>query len=173
MKKYLFVVAAIFLFDSCAGTEGLVETRTRTWVERDALAAPQMVYIENITVEAPGVSYAVREELAVIVPLLFFEYAFIVTEDRAEADYSAALFVSERDYLSGWETKKSVALNIILRSVGADAAMPTAAGRTVAHGTQGLSSSKNLETLTRRTIRQAIATIKKELARREKINAKM
>jgi hypothetical protein len=143
-------------------------------------------------------SYSVEHEVAVLLPLLFIEKHLVFPGGGAEADYIVDVHGSERDYPVGWETRKSMSMEVYIRrnKPGALPAAPAetpdktelhsllstanhtddtykivtpdAAARVIASGKLGFSSSKNLEYLLRLCIQKSVAQLKRSRSWKEK-----
>jgi hypothetical protein len=121
-----------------------------------------------------GAAYAVEREIAVLLPLLCMENSYVFPEDSGEAEYVVDIHASERTYESGWQTKKSLSMEVYISknknsdtaagiggAAGGGAALvtPDVAARVLADGRLGFSSSKNLEHLLRMCVQQALARL--------------
>jgi hypothetical protein len=181
VKKIILVLAAaavvMFLLPTCR-TYGITYENGKAWpgsfAKKDVVVQGTL-RLGTIDVDKPGGSYSVEREISAILPLLFWEMGYVFEPTAGSADYTVDVYARERDVQHGWNTKKSISLEVILWPVqrvryagtesidrtdndGATARIktPYAAGRTVIMGTAGLSVSGNIESLLRKTAKKAV-----------------
>jgi hypothetical protein len=158
MKKYYLIniLLLIICLSSCA-TSG-------RWTNNNSDKNTSSVLCNEIKVDKTGGGYSLENEIKDLLPLLFLEKDFLLSSDD-DANFLCDIHATERDFTSGWKTKKSVSIEVILRQNTSGEnnkiTTPCAAGRVVTVGTQGLSSSKNLEKLLRKAVRTAINAAKR------------
>jgi hypothetical protein len=131
------------------------------------------VYLEAVSVDRNGGWVSVEKEIRGLAPLLFWERGYRVVSTAEGADYSAEIRAREREYASGWQTKRSLAMEVRLWPGGDGApdfqklelggSLPLAAGRVTSGGNRSFSSSET-------TGRMLAAAIKKALKPLEKKN---
>jgi hypothetical protein len=163
--KVMAVFIFIHAFTSCA-TNGLHEKSSSSWTINTKKKNVKTLRIGVISADKSGGSLSIESEIARILPLLFLEKRYIFIEDSDDAGFIVDVYATERDYFVGWKTKKSIALEVSLRANRGDinengVKTPLASGRTIAQGTQGLSSSKNLAAILRASIKKAVKAAKK------------
>jgi hypothetical protein len=166
-KKIAMVICVLFcvlgLFASCATTEGIRSQKTKAWGGGVVYEQTKTLAIGEIRVDKAGDGWLVEKEIAALLPLLCFEDGFLIVEDKQFADCIVDVYATERDYTSGWNKQKSLTMEVSFRKVINDAAsseMSFAAGRTVAQGSLGFSSSKNLESILSVSLKELIASTK-------------
>jgi hypothetical protein len=175
IRKHIFIKAILLLslsfFNSCK-TSGVHEKSSSSWVVNLNKKNIKTIKAGRIVADKSGGSASIEAEIGRMLPLLFLEKGYIFVDENASADFIVEVSATERDYFVSWSNKKSIAIEVILRSgrakneTGAsqnrtDIETPLAAGRTVAQGVLGLSSSKNLTSLLRTTIKKAARAAKK------------
>jgi hypothetical protein len=168
MRLIVKVLAVFFLIEalaSCA-TNGLHEKSSSSWRIQPKKKNTKTLRIGVISADKSGGSLSLESEIGRILPLLFLEKRCVFIEDGENADFIVDVYATERDYFAGWKTKKSIALEVSLRANRSDISenrviTPLASGRTIAQGTQGLSSSKNLAAILRASIKKAVRAVKK------------
>jgi hypothetical protein len=118
------------------------------------------IRLHSVTVDRDSGWESVERELAGLFPLVLLEYGYGVSFE-AGADYVAALYAVEREYLSGWRTERSVLVEVRLWREGEDPEKtpPLAAGRSSAGGTATLASSRDLNRLLEAALRSAAASL--------------
>jgi len=157
-NKVEFICCAfffMFFFNSCV-TSGVYEKSSNSWSINQKQTVKRTLKMGDIIADKSGASRSIEAEIAQILPLVFLEKGYIFIADDENADFIVDVYATERDYFVRWNNKKSMALEVRLRANtrGTRNAeknagelhleTPLAVGRTIAQGTQGLSSSKNL-----------------------------
>jgi hypothetical protein len=125
---------------------------------------PRRVRLAAVDVDCPGLKASVEREIADLSPLLFREQGFLLCEDGAE--YSADIRLREREYSSGWKTKKSLALEVRFWNAGEgpDAERegpPLAAGRILSLADESFASSGTAGRMLSLGIRKAAGALRK------------
>jgi hypothetical protein len=101
------------------------------------------------------------------------ERGFVFTDNADEAAYIVDVCATEREFFVGWNTKKSITMEVLLWSndhakngnLESDNAgiltveTPLAAGRIIAGGSEGLSSSGNLHNILKRSIIKVVEKV--------------
>lgn len=166
------IVLCIFLTGVSCETSGMYYKKSQAWSLQNAKkkgskAKAKTLKAGTITADKPGAALSIEKEISQILPLLFLERGYIFTND-SNADYIVDVCATEREYFVGWETKKSVTMEVLVwpndHVNDEDEAVvetPLAAGRIIAQGSQGLSSSHNLNHILRRSVSKAVAQVKK------------
>jgi hypothetical protein len=127
--------------------------------------------VGNIIADKAGGAYSMELEIQAILPLLFLEKNFVFPRDENSAEFTVDVLAQEREYISGWDTKRSISVQVLMYSndknaVRSSVETPVAAARVTARGREeGLASSKNLEALLRKTVRKA-ASIARRVRKR-------
>jgi hypothetical protein len=176
MKHRVFIVCSflftVLFFNSCA-TSGIHEKSSASWSINQKHKTKRTLKMGNIITDKPGASHSIEAEIAQILPLIFLEQGYIFIADDENADFIVEVCATERDYFVGWTNKKSIAVEVLLKAnlTGLNnietnqndlhLETPLAAGRTLAQGTQGLSSSKNLIHLLRLSVNKTVKAAKK------------
>jgi hypothetical protein len=132
-----------------------------------------IVRLETVSVDRNGGWVSVEKEIRGLAPLLFWERGYRVAAAGEGADYTADIRAREREYASGWQTKRSLAMEVRLWPAGEETpdyqepengkALPLAAGRVTNLGNRSFSSSET-------TGRMLAAAVKKALKPLEKKN---
>jgi hypothetical protein len=106
------------------------------------------VRIRSVLVEKLGNSQSIEEEMADILPMIFADYGFIPSSEKA--DFIADVQAREREYTRDWKTERSLSMEIRLRlDDGTDSndSLPFASGQVTSRGNGSLSSSSMLRDL--------------------------
>ncbi|MDR1468858.1 MAG: hypothetical protein LBT00_06155 [Spirochaetaceae bacterium] len=176
MKKFVFGLRTFVLVLGAAtvitgtlascGTYGITYGNGKSWpgaLPKQDEAIRGTLQLGTIDVDKPGGSYSIEREINAILPLLFWEMGYVFEPATGGADYIVDVYARERDIQHGWNTKKSISLEVVLwpvqsvRYAGDESVRtPYAAGRTVVAGTAGLSVSGNMENLLRKTAKKAV-----------------
>lgn len=168
--NFLNLFSLGFLFLSCS-TTGIWSTASKSWTANDFSNAIKLS-IGEISADKPGGGWSVEREIAEVLPLIFLEHGFVFLPNSEDSEYIVDVCATERDYYDGWKTKKSIAVEVLLWKtcdknnsdvlLGTDRfniETPYAAGRTVANGSLGISSSKNLDALLRLSVKNLVKAV--------------
>ena len=114
------------------------------------------VRISSVSAEKSGEWGSLEKEITDLLPLLFSEESYLVVSPGERADFTAKVEVREREYLSGWQTKRSLSVELRLWAAGADGPLPLSAGRALVQGRQSLASSQTLDNMLRKAVKNAV-----------------
>jgi len=121
--------------------------------------------ILSVQVDKSGGWDSVEKETAALAPLFFWDSGCMVVAAEKEPSYAAQIHIREREYNSGWKTKKSLAVEVriweykdIPENTGTFFAhkLPAATGRIVASGDESFSSSETTGRLLSKAIDKAV-----------------
>lgn len=123
-----------------------------------------------VSVDRTGGWASVEKEIRGLAPLLFGERGYRVISAGEGADYAADIRVREREYASGWQTKRSLAVEVRLWPAGVlnpldgenAATLPLAAGRVTSLGTRSFSSSETTGRMLALAIKKALKPLEKK-----------
>jgi hypothetical protein len=94
---------------------------------------------------------SIEREIKDMVPLLFSDYGYPFVLNKTDAEYIVDVRAVEREYMSGWRSRRSVAVEIrIYENSGIDGyqnTVPVVVGKTTSSGGVSLASSKDLNVL--------------------------
>jgi hypothetical protein len=114
------------------------------------------VRIVSISAERPGDWGSLEKEISALLPLFFSREAFLVVPQEAQADYSADVRVREREYINGWQTRRSLTAEVMIWEGDSLGPLPLAAGRSVIQGKQSIASSKTLSAMLKKAVKSAV-----------------
>jgi hypothetical protein len=166
--KAILSNATVFLMVSlCLGAcESLPSNvyRGRSWSLPEAGTAPESgirVRLVSVTVDRNGGWASVEKEVRGLAPLLFFEQGCRLVSPEEGADYAADIRVREREYAAGWQTKRSLAVEVRLWPAGATPdetyqGLPCMAGRVTSLGDRSFSSSETTGRMLSLAIKKAL-----------------
>lgn len=170
MNKSAFSFSALVMLfclwcGGCASASLSIKTAA-AW-SQSGVEQPRKLRAGYIRADKKGSAASVEREIAELLPLIFLEKGFVFVADGCPVDYVVDVRATEREYYLGWKAKKSISMEIVLWPADREAAAyaeyavetPLAAGRTVAQGDLGLSSSKNTETLLRRSAAELVKSL--------------
>ncbi|MDR1107275.1 MAG: hypothetical protein LBL44_13045 [Treponema sp.] len=102
------------------------------------------IRIAEVSADLTGVWTAVENEVAGLAPLVFWEQGFAAAGEEEAADYEADIRLREREFISGWKTRRSLAAEVRIWKAGErnGTNIPLAAGRVTTAGDESFSSSK-------------------------------
>lgn len=115
-----------------------------------------------------------EKEIRGLAPLLFFDQGCRLVAAGEEADFCADIRAREREYAAGWQTRRSLALEVRLWPAGegeelrapdpAEApVLPLAAGRVTSLGNRSFSSSETTGRMLALAIKKAVKPLKAAL----------
>lgn len=122
------------------------------------------VSLLGVTVDRIGGWDSVEKDIAALAPLCFWEEGCQVISAGRAADYAADIQLREREYSSGWRTKRSLLVEVRIWPFGDNAAgrsvydetLPLAAGRVISMGDRTLSSFDTTNRMLSQAIRKAV-----------------
>jgi hypothetical protein len=134
------------------------------------------LYLAAVSVDRTGGWASVEKEIRGLAPLLFGERGYRVVSTGEGADYAADIRVREREYASGWQTKRSLAVEVRLWPAGIldpqdgenGGPLPLAAGRVTALGNRSFSSSETTGRMLALAIKKALKPLAKKTKAAEK-----
>ncbi|MDR2370092.1 MAG: hypothetical protein LBD71_01315 [Treponema sp.] len=134
---------------------------TQSWSFEEG--AGPLIHISEISADISGVRTALEKEIAGLAPLVFWEQGFVSTETGETADYEADICIREREYISGWKTRRSLAAEARIWRAGekAKGALPLAAGRVTSAGDESFSSSKICGRMLSLAVEKAASALRK------------
>ncbi|WP_461247111.1 hypothetical protein [Treponema sp. R6D11] len=121
--------------------------------------------ILSVQVDKSGGWDSVEKETAALAPLYFWDSGCAVVAAEREPSYAAQIQIREREYNTGWKTKKSLAVEVriweykdVPENNGTHYAqkLPAATGRIVASGDKSFSSSETTGRLLSKAIDKAV-----------------
>jgi hypothetical protein len=170
-NAFVFIFALLaLLFASCEALP-FDYSRSQSWfIPKSAFYAHNggkllrgSICIAAVKVDRTGGWDSIEKEFAALAPLYFWEQGCRVVPDGEDADYTAEIQAREREYNSGWRTRRSLAVEVRLWKREADAAadpavsrLPLAAGRVIAIGERSLSSSDTAGNMLAQAVKKAV-----------------
>jgi hypothetical protein len=106
--------------------------------------------------------------MADLAPLLFREQGCILSAGGEGAEYAADIRLREREYSSGWKTRRSLALEVRFWPAGEGAGredIPLAAGRVLSLGDESFASSGTAGRMLNLGIKKAAAALRNKEGR--------
>jgi len=104
----------------------------------------------GVSVYRAGGWDSIQSEIKGLAPLLFWKHRLYLVSDDADADYAADIRLHEREYMSQWRTKRSLALEVRIWEMPSeipggtafsfDDRLPLAVGRVIGSGNHSFSS---------------------------------
>jgi len=173
--RYALLIIVISLFMgagllSC-NTPAPHQTNTESWYthereERSERRSIGKIALLGVSVYRSGGWDSIQSEIAGLAPLLFWKHGLYLVPDAAGADYAADIRLHEREYMSQWRTKRSLALEVRIWAVPAEMAdaaafsfdkrLPLAAARVLSSGAHGFSSSHTVNRMLPLAIKNAV-----------------
>jgi hypothetical protein len=174
--KAMFFAAILPLLGSCESLP-FNYYRGKSWsapVEKNGAGGTRetlgALYLAAVSVDRTGGWVSVEKEIRGLAPLLFWERGYRVVPAGEGADYAADIRVREREYVSGWQTKRSLAVEVRLWPAGVldvqdgeiTGPLPLAAGRAISLGNRSFSSSETMGRMLALAIKKALKPLGKK-----------
>lgn len=146
------------LFSGCASFVSGAD-----WTAGEKENAKGSVRIISVSAERPGDWGSLEKETKTLFPLFLSEENYFTVSSSDKADYSADVTVREREYPSGWRTRRSLSCEVRIWSGDTDGSdpLPLAAGRSLIQGKHTLASSKILNALLKKAVKRAVRSLPK------------
>jgi hypothetical protein len=173
-KLVLFVVSALFLgaCESLPFNYYLSASWSAPGEGKGARETLGTVYLETVSVDRSGGWASVEKEIRGLAPLVFWERGYRLVAAGEGADYTADIRAREREYASGWQTKRSLAMEVRLwpagkgtpdyREPGNERPLPLAAGRITSLGNRSFSASETTGRMLAAAVKKALKPLEKE-----------
>jgi len=175
MKRFLVFCLLLFpLFLSCKTSPVPRQTHVESWNtggnRQHQVKNRGKVTLLSVSVNRSGGWDSIHNEISGLAPLLLWKHGFCVVSNIQDADFTADVRVHEREYLSKWRSKRSLALEVRIWAVSESDSgktesvfenqLPLAAGRVISTGNLSLSSSQTMEQLLSLAVKNAAKQIK-------------
>lgn len=169
MKRSIapIVVTLTAIFVGCSSFP-ITFVKGRSWVG-EGMDAPVRIALSYPEVERQSSASSIEEDLTRLAPLLFLEHGLPIAVGEDGATAVAELHAVEREYTSGWKTRRCTTLELILTrpAVGDAAGSSTliAASRASSQGDVSLASAKDLYKLLDKAVRELSDALREETSR--------
>ncbi|MDR0655594.1 MAG: hypothetical protein LBG22_04700 [Treponema sp.] len=163
MKKKMVLVLALTVFLVSCGTSLPPLYSIRSWAGSDHVKG--RVKLREITVDKIAGTASLEEEARELVSMYLREEGYLPAGEGE--DYLVDMILREREYITGWKTKRSLAADLrfwpgSLSAASPSAApMPVSASRVVCTGEESLSSSKTLGKIIALAVKRGIRALEK------------
>jgi len=173
LSTHFFIAILFIVFVSCEALPGYHSSYDETWYTGSAFHLKRKkgnIFLLDVSVNRAGGRDSIQGEINNLAPLLFWKHGLYVVSDIADADYAADIRVHEREYMSKWQTKRSLSLAVRIWSVPGSAAdsalfenmLPLTAGRVVSLKNRTFSSSRTVDRMLMLAIRNAVMRLGKK-----------
>jgi hypothetical protein len=136
---------------------------SKAWISPSQSDQPSL-YLADVLVDKASGWTSIEQETRNILPLLFSDYDYPFTLNQSNADYIVDVQAIEREYLSGWRTKRSIAIEIqIYQNNILDEyhnKPPIIVAKTTSSSNVSLASSKVLHNLLVSGVRKVVRSFK-------------
>ncbi|MDR1618825.1 MAG: hypothetical protein LBS06_07245 [Treponema sp.] len=141
--------------------------RCQSWAAgalKDGELQTLRVYLAAVSADKSGNRVSIEKEAAGLAPLLFLKYGLETVEEGEQADYTADIRLREREYASGWKTRRSLLCEVRFRKAdgAGECRAPAAAGRVTFLGEKSFSSSDTMGRMLALAVRKAAARLERE-----------
>ena len=156
MKNYLFLFLAFILLLGSCFTLSFDSSGNTSWTALDRGKEKGTIRIMSVTAEKSSEWGSIQKEISALLPLLFLEESYLTVSENEKADYTAEVNVREREYYSGWKTKRSLSVELRLWTREGNDLQPISAGVALNNGNGSLASSQMLAAMLRKAVKSAI-----------------
>jgi len=173
-KGTLLIISTFFLISCESLPVNYSHSQSfRSFEKNNSRAADKRITINllKVQVDKTGGMYSLENEVSAIAPLYFWKQGCKVVGKNDNPQYFTQINIREREYPQGWQTKKSLAIEVFfwdnrnsLQDPLPDQTLPAASGRIVSIGERSFSSSDTTSRLLYKAIKLAV----KELAAYDK-----
>jgi hypothetical protein len=164
MKKPLFKCLLLWgILVVLAGCVSLGSSPGNSWSSTKRSKIAGALELENVSVDKPADRTSVEKEIRGRAPLFFLERKYLLVPEGEPAPYRVNIRAIEREYISGWKTRRSVSVEVFIlqNGEGARDPVPLASGRAAGTGNISLSSSPVLDRFLRTAVKRAVGALKK------------
>jgi hypothetical protein len=153
-KSFLLCAMILWAFCSCAVFPPLFPV-SEAWSSEGSFGKGTMA-AGTIGVDSVTGWDSLEREISGLLPLLLVEKGYAPPDTENKADFTADVSVIEREYMEGWKTKRSLSVEVRIRSPGGAL---LAAGRAMLSGDKSLASSKVTNVLLRSALSKALSAL--------------
>jgi hypothetical protein len=151
---------SVLLLSSCASFSWMSSTlwdgnKQRGTKPEHTERASIALGIEHISIDRVLGTTSVQNEMTKLVEMLILESGYRIAYEKDKARYSLAIDAVEREFIQGWQNRRSVSITVWIWDNAAQDSIrekPIAIGRAVTTGTKSLASSWDLEQLLRKAL---------------------
>lgn len=165
MSILFFTVAGLLSCNTVPGTsnESWYTYEKEKRRERRSIGKIRLI---GVSVYRAGGWDSIQSEIKGLAPLLFWKHRLYLVSDNADADYAADIRLHEREYMSQWRTKRSLALEVRIWEMPSeipggtafsfDDRLPLAVGRVIGAGNHSFSSLRTSGRMLSRAVNNAV-----------------
>jgi hypothetical protein len=159
MKKFKITLLALSLFGLFVSCESIPFNYyvSETWSKMPG--SKHTILLDSVAVDRIG-SSSIENEIAGLSVLLFAECGF---HSDANAEYAVRIHAREREYETGWQTRRSLVMEVRIYQSGSAAEnnLPLATGRISSSGTKTFSSSETISHMLKLAITKSVHALEK------------
>ncbi|MDR3167015.1 MAG: hypothetical protein LBT93_03645 [Treponema sp.] len=166
MKSPCFFLKSLFVWGTLAVLSGCVSLGSspgNSWSSKNRSKIAGTLELNNVSVDKPADRTSVEKEIRGRAALFFLERKYLLVPEGETASYRADVRAIEREYISGWKTRRSVSVEVFIRQNGEGDRdpVPLASGRATGTGNISLSASPVLDRFLRTAVKRAVRALKK------------
>ena len=161
-RPFIWAIAALFGFYCCIASGSCSSfpfgsSGSSAWAAGSGGKTMGTIRIASVSAERSNEWGSLENEISGLLPLLFLEEHYLVVSPDEKADYSADVKVREREYILGWKSRRSLSVELRLWAGEVNGPLPLAAGRALNHGNMSFASSKTLNAMLRKAVKNAVS----------------
>jgi hypothetical protein len=134
-----------------------------SWSSKNRSKITGTLELANVSVDKPADRMSAEKEIRGRAPLFFLERKYLLVPEEEKAPSRVDIRAIEREYISGWKTRRSVSVEVFIRQNGEGVRDPVLLTSSRAGGTGNisLSSSPVLDRFLRTAVKRAAGALKK------------
>jgi hypothetical protein len=133
-----------------------------SWSSKNRSKMAGTLRLDTVSVDKPSDRTSVEKEIRGRAPLFFLKQRYLLAPEGEPARYRADIRAIEREYISGWKTRRSLSMEVFIwqnEGEGRDP-VPLAFGRARGTGTISFSSSLTVDRFLRAAVKRAARALK-------------
>lgn len=156
----LFLWGGLVFFSGCIS---LGSAPANSWSSKKRSNMAGTLRLETVSVDKPVDKASVEREIRGRAPLVFLRQGYLLVPEGEAALYRADIRAIEREYISGWKTRRSLSMEVLIWQDEGEVRdpVPMASGRAAGAGQASLSSSPVTDRLLKAAVKRALGALKK------------
>ncbi|MDR0590140.1 MAG: hypothetical protein LBG25_06305 [Spirochaetaceae bacterium] len=146
-----------------SGCISLGSAPANSWSSQDRSRMAGALRLETVSVDKAVDKASVEREIRGRAPLIFLKQGYLPAAEGEDPGYRADIRAIEREYISGWKTRRSLSMEVLIWQDQGELRdpVPLASGRAAGAGQASLSSSPVLDRLLKTAVKRALRALKK------------
>ncbi|MFP3089654.1 hypothetical protein LQZ21_04940 [Treponema sp. TIM-1] len=160
LLPWLFLWGSLALLPGCLS---LGSSPGNSWSSKNRSKMAGTLRLETVSVDKPVDKASIEKEIRGRAPLIFLKQGYLLVPEGEATRYRADIRAIEREYVSGWKTRRSLSMEVFIWQDEAESRdpVPLASGRAAGAGQASLSSSPVVDRLLKTAVKRALGALKK------------